>query len=342
MLPRHGFSCPVAVADAVDWNRDYSKMTLGDLLAMPEEELATVDPLAMNLLVAKGIPELARLDISEYQATVNAWTGDFRRRCLPQWEPFFYESPQDFRNDIRYFRLGMICQYLDLEIGIGYNLEQRTQKKILYTNPLDLFLNGILDTKQGTCGNMSALHVAMGWRMGWPVTLACAGSHYICRYDDGKTIFNIEATDTGGGGWASPTDKEYIKNHKIPPRAVATGSDLRALRRQEMLGVFVGLRARHLQDVGKSRQSEPLMLRSDRDWLLAQWLFPYGRIAYRNGMAISAIRGEELFHPHEVGHPLSFIEFLSNIFHGGPPAPPKAAPPLTEADLNFVISTLGK
>lgn len=37
------------------------------LLACSDGELARVDPLVMNLLVAKSIPSLADLDIARYQ-----------------------------------------------------------------------------------------------------------------------------------------------------------------------------------------------------------------------------------------------------------------------------------
>jgi hypothetical protein len=38
-----------------------------ELLALTDEELAKTDPVAMNLLVAKGVPRLAHLDIATYQ-----------------------------------------------------------------------------------------------------------------------------------------------------------------------------------------------------------------------------------------------------------------------------------
>ncbi|MCO6455637.1 MAG: hypothetical protein J5I93_10115 [Pirellulaceae bacterium] len=172
-------------------------MTVADLAAISDEQLAAVDPLAMNLIVAKGVPSLAALDIRHYQDIVDGWVLELNRRCLPRWEPFFHKSPQDWENDIRYFRLGMVCQYLDLEVGIQYNQHQRDVPWILYTTPSDVFLNGVLDTREGTCGTMAALHVAMGWRMGWPVSLACVVSHYILRFDDGEVIYNIEATQAG-------------------------------------------------------------------------------------------------------------------------------------------------
>jgi len=70
---------------------------------------------------------------------------DLNRRCLPRWEAFFDQTPQDWENDIRYLRLGMVCQYLDLEVGIQYNQHRRDVSRILYTNPSDLFRHGVLD-----------------------------------------------------------------------------------------------------------------------------------------------------------------------------------------------------
>lgn len=344
--PRRGMKSPVLVVDSIDWKRDYSAMNVGHLLAMTKSELAAVDPLAMNLIVAKEIPTLASLDIAEYQAIVNAWASDFRSRCLPYWEQFFREAPQDFQNDIRYFRLGMVCQYLDLEVGIAYNRDQRNVKSIQYGNPSDLFLNGILDTKEGTCGNMSALHVAMGWRLGWPVSLACVDSHYICRYDDGETVFNIESTDTGRGGWSAPDDDRLIEREHISARALACGSDLRALTARELLACFIGLRARHTQDLGKIQQNDSLRLLAEQDWLLTRYLFPTQRNFYKNQMGVSAMRGERCFDPDETGHPITFADFLLELYSRHPITAAEYAdsiddPMFDAATVNAIFTSLG-
>ncbi len=334
-------SSPVIVADNIDWKRDYSGMTAAHLLAMTNEEMAAVDPLAMNLLVAKEIPQLQTLDIQHYQATVNAWTDDFRSRCLPYWEQFFHQTPQDFRNDIRYFRLGMICQYLDLEVGISYKQSHRGLKSVLYTDPSDIFLNGVIDTKEGTCGTMAALHVAIGWRLGWPVSLACLGSHYICRFDDGTTTFNIESTDTGRGGWSSRTDEQYIEEYNTPASALRIGSDLRALKPREMLGCFIASRARHIQDCGKSGRHDHLMLQSEADWLLSRYLFPTHQAHYKSQMGISAMRGERCFAPGEIGHPITFAEWLLELYAKHPLTAAEVSETVFSADvLNEVFATL--
>ena len=317
MTVRRGLSSPVLVRPHDDAGGAGVDFTLGQLVAMSDDQLAVIDPLAMNLVVAKGVPSLAGLDIGHYRDIVDNWVLDLTRRCLPSWEPYFHHAPQDYRDDLRYFRLGMVCQYLECEVGIQYNPDQREAQGILYTDPSDLFLNGVLDTHEGTCGNMAALHVAIGWRMGWPVSLACVGSHYILRFDDGRMTFNIEATHSGYGGFKSDPDEYLIEERHIPPIALSCGSELRALRPREMLGVFVGLRARHLQDVGRQLGRDDLILASEPDWLLARHLLPTNRTIYRNQMAISALRGDTLFEPCEAGHPNTFAGCLSELRAAG-------------------------
>jgi hypothetical protein len=59
--------------------------TLGELLALQEEELSAVDPLVANLAVAKGVPSLGHLDIMRYQKIVNEWTADLSKQG--NWTP---------------------------------------------------------------------------------------------------------------------------------------------------------------------------------------------------------------------------------------------------------------
>jgi hypothetical protein len=99
-------------------------------------------------------------------------------------------------------------------LGVHYRPDQRGVTGVLYTDPSDLCLNGVMDTRQGTCGNMAALHVALAWRLGWPLHLACAGPHMFCRYDDGQVVHNIECTNNGQRGFQSHPDSWYRKGRR--------------------------------------------------------------------------------------------------------------------------------
>jgi len=257
----------------------------------------------LNLAVAREIPGLADLDVGRYVRIVDDWTRQFAR-VLPGMEAQFRRTPENWNNDIRFFRVGMLQGFLGHEIGLRYIDEQRYAAAVRYTDPGDLFLHGLIDMKRGTCGNMPVLHVAMARRMGWPVSLACAGSHQISRFDDGEVVHNIEATSTQPGSFCSDPDEVYVERFRLPARAIECGSDLRKLTAREMVGVFLGLRGRHYRDVGDMDQA-------DLSCALSRVLFPRHRKSYIGAMVPMLRRGEGLFEPDELGHPNSLFEDLA-------------------------------
>jgi hypothetical protein len=90
-----------------------------DLLAMSNAELARVDPVVMNLLVAKGLPALADLDITSYVRLRDRWASEVARR-LPSDEREFRATPKDWENCVHMFRLGVVCHHLGERLGISY------------------------------------------------------------------------------------------------------------------------------------------------------------------------------------------------------------------------------
>jgi Transglutaminase-like superfamily len=192
--------------------------TLWQLLALDDAELEATDLVEMNLSVAREIPSLKDLDVSRYCRTVDQWTDAFRK-WLPGAERKFRNSPWKWKNDIHFFRVGMLAGFLGHEYGIIYNPAHKHLSEIRYTDPGQLFLHGLIDTKLGTCGNMATLHVAVCRRMGWPVSLACVKSHFISRFDNGQVVHNVEVTQTDHPGtFSSDTDAWYMKKLGIPQR----------------------------------------------------------------------------------------------------------------------------
>jgi hypothetical protein len=261
----------------------------------------------MNLLVAKSIPALAHLDRPRDQRLADVWGVGVRQR-LPHDQRLFRETPWDWKNDLDFFRLGVLCHYLDAVVGLAYNEDQRQARKIHYTDPSDLFLNGVMDTKRGTCGNMAMVHVAVAWRLGWPVSLACVDTHHIARYDDGLKTFNIEATETGRGGFSSRPDEFYIQDRRLPKEALECGSDLQALKPRELLGVYLGLRARHMRDVGDYDEAE-------KSYLLARHLFPANRLLYTNGTWVSIMQSQARFYWGEEGSAPNLADVIRATFY---------------------------
>jgi hypothetical protein len=147
--------------------------------------------------------------------------------------------------------------------------------------------------------------------MGWPVSLACARSHLLSRFDDGEVIHNIEATSTHPGAFASDPDECYIERFKLPKRAIECGSDLRKLTAREMIGVFLALRGRHYCDTSQTRLA-------DLDFSLSRVLFPNHRRTYVAAMLPMIQHGADLFDANEVGHPNSLFEDLAPHFGFNP------------------------
>ncbi|MGA2069068.1 MAG: transglutaminase family protein [Thermoguttaceae bacterium] len=293
-----------AQQDKVSWP------TAEQLLALSNEELGRVDLVVMNLAVAKGLPSLAELDIGRYVRLADEWANDLRAR-MPAWEKMFCDAPDHWRNDIDYLRLGLVAWYVDTVLGVTYRENLLEVKQILYTDPTDLFLNGVMDTRQGTCGNMALLHVVLGRRIGLPVSLACVANHYLCRFDDGSKTINIEATFSGRGGFALPTDEEMLVQFKLPAKAQTCGSDLRALTPREMLGTFFGQRARNLENLFRFLEAEP-------DYLVARYLFPHNRKLYIAQNLISVQVSPRLFEPGEKGHPIDLAGWLQEVVRVAP------------------------
>lgn len=279
--------------------------TLGELVGRSNDYLRHVDPLEMNLLVAQALPAFADLEIQPFQRCADEWAADLRQR-LPEFEAKFHKTPENWKNDIRFFRLGVLCWYVVEVLGVRYREDQRDAKTVLYTDPSDLFLNGVIDKRQGTCGNMAALHTALAWRLGWPLHLACAGPHIFCRYDDGEAIHNIECTNNGRGGFQSHPDEYYKEYYDIPDVAIASGSDLRALSPREMLGLFFGLRGRHWEDVGRLAEAEV-------DYLWARVLFPRNRRLYMAQVGVSIQLSAWRFVRGEDGHVSGLANWLRRV-----------------------------
>jgi hypothetical protein len=291
-------------------------LDLIQLVASSNEKLAEVDPLAMNLVVAKSIPRYFKLDIASYQRKADEWAEGVRTR-LPAAERAFQNSPEDWKNDLNFVYLAVLCEYLDREVGITYVEDQRDLKAVRYTDPSALFLNGVMDTRRGTCGNMSALHVAISWRLGWPVSIACVKNHQICRYDNGKVTHNIEATQTALGGFKSPPDEYYVKEYRLSQKAITSGSDLRAVKPRELLGIFLGARGRHMRDTGRRDVAE-------LDYLLARYLFPTSRFLYMQAAEVAVRRSVNLFESDEPGSPANLANWIKTdhqfLEHSSAPA----------------------
>jgi hypothetical protein len=249
--------------------RRYTPLLWNELIDFSEEKLAAIDPVVMNLAVAKGILPLADLNIPAYQRTIDLWAKDIERR-LPEWMEEFSRRPQDWNNDVDEFRLGLVSYYVAKFLGVRYIEEQRGAVHVAYTNPSNLFLNGVMDTRRGACGNMALLQVVLGRRLGWPVSVATARWHEFLRFDDGKRTLNVETSNIENGFGVNP-DSYYIRYHGLRAEDLQFGSDLKFLQPRQLLALFFSLRGRHYYDMNNWGLA-------GRDYRIAKLLNPRSRL----------------------------------------------------------------
>ena len=104
------------------------------------------------------------------------------------------------------------------------------------------YINGLLDTKSGSCLTLPLLYFAVAQRLGYPVHLVAGPQHLFLRYDDKRLKYqNIEATS--GGSW-SP-DIRIINDLEIPKKGIESGCYLRTLNNKEFLGELYAENARY-------------------------------------------------------------------------------------------------
>jgi len=115
----------------------------------------------------------------------------------------------------------------------------------------------------------------------------------------------------GRGGFSSQTDEYILDKHGLSVKAQQCGSDLRAVTPREMLGLFLGCRARHLENTNWVAEAE-------QDYLLARYLFPRNRQLYIAQNEVSIHCSTDLFEPHEKGHPVELALLLRQLVQIAP------------------------
>lgn len=263
-----------ALSRSVHLRKPFADLTAIDLVALPDADLDRLDPLVVNLIVAREIPGLESLDIDRYVKIVDHWADQIARGERAQepearTEALYLHDPDLWRAG------GMAVAVAGPSIGIAY-----TADKLDAGNPSLTFVHGLIDTQRGTCSNMPVLYLAIAHRLGWPLKGVVSKDHFWCRWDDGKPgakggkRFNLEATsarsDGSMGSFASAADEVYAKTLETPPWAIECGSDFTSLTARQTLGVYLQARAAYWE----THQDWD---RAERDLLLARICFPLNR-----------------------------------------------------------------
>jgi regulator of sirC expression with transglutaminase-like and TPR domain len=197
------FVCPSFAAE---------QSTIEKLAALPEDK---IDIGIVSLTLAKEFyPDL---DIEAYSAQIDAMAKNVKLLTR-------YSTDPDFR-------IRALNSYLYKVEGIQYDLTDPLGKK-----PENRYLNGILDTKKGSCVTMPLLYLAIAQRLGYPIYPVATPDHLFLRYEDPKLkMKNIEAT--GGGGF-NPEGK-YKADFRISDKAIENGVYLRTMTYRELLADLI-------------------------------------------------------------------------------------------------------
>lgn len=194
--------------------------TLTELLALPPDQLEKVDIALINLLCAEGLRGSENLDVDYFTRTLNGWAAHVESETKRN-RHLFDEHPEKFKNSLAYFRMAMLATVLVQDLRIQYNPEREKQlenghilrsaedEQTFFADSKDVFIHGLLTGKHyGTCASLPFLYVAIGRRLGYPVTLATTATHFYARYEEGNgKHLNVEATEHRA--FLTPSDDEY-------------------------------------------------------------------------------------------------------------------------------------
>jgi regulator of sirC expression with transglutaminase-like and TPR domain len=193
------------------------------LFASPKSGVQALSTLTENeidigvvaLVLAKEVfPEI---DIQNYSAKIDTIVSDVKTLTRGSTDPDY--------------QVRALNTHLYRVFGMQYDMNDPYVKKIQ-----NRYINGILDTKKGSCVSMPLLYFAVAQRLRYPVYPVSVPQHIILRYVDPRMkMQNIEAT--GGGGY-SPNE-EYIASLQISFAALVQGTYLRTLTYREYLGLLI-------------------------------------------------------------------------------------------------------
>ncbi len=144
-------------------------------------------------------------------------------------------------------RVRALNTYLYKYVGIQFDItDPYTEKNE------NRYLNGIMDTKKGSCVTMPLLYLVVAQRLGYPVYAVSVPWHFFVRYDDPKLIQqNIEAT--GGGGYVP--DDEYKEVLQISERSIKSGAYLRTKTNREYIADLVAHNAIYWSNKGDIKRA---------------------------------------------------------------------------------------
>jgi hypothetical protein len=158
----------------------------------------------LNLFCALGLKGAGDLDPEADFQKLLAWTrhvGGYTRHNLPR----YHSAPEKFERSLAKFKMLCMVTALQRDLGVHYHLPF-SQGEYNGSDSRNLFIHGILSGHGGACGSLPSLYVAIGRRLGYPLSLVRSKEHWFVRWDGQGERFNVEATSPG---FCPQTDEHY-------------------------------------------------------------------------------------------------------------------------------------
>ncbi len=220
--------------------------TLAQLLAMPPEQLAAVDIALMNLRCAEGLRGAESLDVGASLKMLDQYAA--RAKAETERHLYHYrDRPAEYENSEAWFRLLMLNTVLQQDFGVRYNPQRITSpgifepNEIFFANARDVFVHGLTSPPvMGTCSSLPVLFVAVGRRLGYPLSLVSTKSHLFVRWQDSRDYFNVDATSIGLTRYGD----EYFKTwpFKVSDEEIRLDGYLKSMTPREELACFMSIR----------------------------------------------------------------------------------------------------
>ncbi len=255
-------------AALVSTNISITPTNFAQLLALPPDQLEKVDIARIDLLLAEGLPSSTNLDVEQCLKTLDEWASEVKMETERNYHRFV-EHPEKFQNSLGRYRMAVMAAVLCQDLRVHYDPQRQKElfennyftqsqpyskaEQHFFSDASDFFLQGLLsDKRYGTCASMPYLYVAIGRRLGYPVSIAGAYTHSYVYYDEGNgKHFNVEATEDRGfvtlsddeyrnPPWGAPSDPDYYKTHDL----------LQPLSNKESMAHLLGSRAAVFRSAG--------------------------------------------------------------------------------------------
>lgn len=213
---------------------------------MTPEQLANVDIALMNLRCAEGLRGAEGLDVPAALQKLD----QYARHAEAETTRHLYryrDNPAEFENSESYFRLIILSTVLQQDFGVLYNPERVTSpgifepNEIFFANSRDVFIHGLTSPPvMGTCSSLPVLFVAIGRRLGYPLSLVSTKCHLFVRWQNSREYFNVDASSIG----LTRHDDDYYKSwpFKISDDEIRLDAYLKSMTPREELACFMSIR----------------------------------------------------------------------------------------------------